>query len=618
MPIMRLEKGELSPGFQPSTAPKGRRYQFHMRLTLVVAISTLTLVVVTNRMLPPAGGSIGYDYSYFLPYLLAGATWVRQNGWLAIPHFTPDFCGGIPWLANPQSMFYSLPQALAVALSDPVEAVKWSLYLYASVGATGTYILTRKCFGLSRQAAALAFCLFQLNGFLLFRPGIGHLTYLVFGLVPILCVCALLTSSVATRSRRVVDLGAATLGGGLLAVMAYGGALSYVVPAVLGAAIVIFLHQAAIGSGARPWLVLSGACLWSLPLSAMKLLPAYVFVSRYPRIYLPQYLFNDPFHLLGRMFGGLFMPEALDYFTGLNAARVGLHEFEFGVSIVPLALIALCLAVVRPLRIFQRPMAMIGICVVASVPLLGTFGSEAWGTALAKIPIINNNTMLMRWWSIYILPVILLSAISFDSIFRRDRWRTLGLAVGVLIASGQLLLRDLTYYTTGIAFPLYDSRPVGAAFQQMAAGMAPVGSISRLGPPEGQAAVRTTNSNDAFLKEASALPCYEPVFGYHLELFPSRGLTPGPIVGTGDKLNMADPRCFLDAVGVHCKPGDQFIRADAADMSTFAAHRPLPWQKPVWQRAASTISVIAFVLTTALLFLIVFAGRRAWTLEWQK
>lgn len=588
-----------------------------MRLTLVVVISTLTLVVMTNRILP-AGGSIGYDYSYFLPYLLAGATWVQQNGWLAVPHFTPDFCGGMPWLANPQSMFYSVPQALAVALSSPVEAAKWSLYLYASVGAAGTYVLARTCFGLSRQAAALAFCLFQINGFLLFRTGIGHLTYLVFGLVPILCVCALLTSSVVTRPRSLVELGAAILGGCLLAAMVYGGALSFVVPAVLGVAIVILLHRAAIGSGGRPWLVLAGACVWSLPLSAMKLLPAYVFVSQYPRIYLPQYLFSNPFRLLGEIVSGLFLPETLDYFTGLNSATLGLHEFEFGVSMVPLALIGLYLATIRPPGIFRRPMAVVGISIVASVPFLGTFGSQAWGTALAKIPIINSNTTLVRWWSIYILLVILLAVISFDCVFRQDRLRTVALAVGVLIASGQLLLRDLGYYTTGIAFPLYDSRPVETAFRQMAAGLVPVGSISRIGSLEGRAGVRPTNSNDAFLKGVSALPCYEPVFGYDLELFPSRGLTPGPIVGTGDTLNMADPRCFLGDVGPHCRPGDQFSRADAADMSTFAAHRPIPWQQPVWQRAASTISAAAFVLTAVLLCLIAFAGRRAWTLETQK
>jgi len=56
-----------------------------------------------------------------------------------------------------------------------------------------------------------------------------------------------------------------------------------------------------------------------------------------------------------------------------------------------------------------------------------------------------------------------------------------------------------------------------------------------------------------FLRNVSALPCYEPVFGYRLEFFPSGGLTPGPIVGTDDRLNMVDPRCFLDPAASRCR-----------------------------------------------------------------
>jgi hypothetical protein len=50
------------------------------------------------------GASIGnsQSFSYYFPYLLSEAQWIHQNGWLTIPYFTPDYCGGLPWLANPQ------------------------------------------------------------------------------------------------------------------------------------------------------------------------------------------------------------------------------------------------------------------------------------------------------------------------------------------------------------------------------------------------------------------------------------------------------------------------------------------------------------------------------------
>jgi hypothetical protein len=83
-------------------------------LLLVLTLSTAILMITVNHLVPSADGMLGHDYGYFFPYLLSGVQWAYRNGWLAIPYFTPDYCGGIPWLANPQSMFYSAPQLLTV------------------------------------------------------------------------------------------------------------------------------------------------------------------------------------------------------------------------------------------------------------------------------------------------------------------------------------------------------------------------------------------------------------------------------------------------------------------------------------------------------------------------
>src|SRR5262249_31570783 len=97
-------------------------FQKTVLLTLALTASTTTLVRTVNRLVPTADGMLGTDYSYFFPYLLSGVQWIHRNGWLTIPYFTSDYCGGIPWLANPQSVFYSAPQFLTV-LTDPITAV---------------------------------------------------------------------------------------------------------------------------------------------------------------------------------------------------------------------------------------------------------------------------------------------------------------------------------------------------------------------------------------------------------------------------------------------------------------------------------------------------------------
>ena len=54
-------------------------------------------------------------------------------------------------------------------------------------------------------------------------------------------------------------------------------------------------------------------------------------------------------------------------------------------------------------------------------------------------------------------------------------------------------------------------------------------------------------TNDAFLEGRSARPCYEPIFGYFLELVPPNlGLVDGPVERVTDgRLNLVDPAEYL-------------------------------------------------------------------------
>jgi hypothetical protein len=415
-------------GYRNSTAGRdalpGRAYRTFFPPALLVGaigLATGALFYAANRMLPNSNGYVGHDYRYFSPYLLAGTRWIKENGWFSVPYFTPDFCGGIPWLANPQSVFYSVPQISTLLFADPIAAAKWSLLLYATAGGAATYGLLRRCFSLSWHAAGLGFVLFQLDGFLLFRIGIGHLTYHTYGLIPCLCLCALFNDAsnrqVSKWDALTKGIAAALVGACLLAVMIYGGALNYVVPAVLNVMAIIFIHQTRTGFTRRPWLVFAAACVWAIPLSALKLVPAFVFSSAYPRPYLAKYLFDNPLKLARSLFQSLFIPETQPSSTLMSYtdnSRLGLHEFEFGVSVVPLVLILAALIFAYRSRQAPRHLfAWVGVATISLIPILGTFGNATWGQILLRIPIVNNNTVLTRWWSIYILILIVLAAMSF-------------------------------------------------------------------------------------------------------------------------------------------------------------------------------------------------------------
>jgi len=592
-----------------------------------LGLSTAALFWTASRMLPNADGDIGFDYSYFFPYLLAGAQWIRNNGWFSIPYFTPDFCGGMPWLANPQSIFYSLPQVLTLISADPIFAVKWSLFVYATVGGAATYFLLRRCFGLSWQAAGLGFVLFQLNGFLIFRIGVGHLPYHTYGLIPLLCLCPLVGGaahrSVSAWGQLVNDATAVLAAAFLFAIIIYGGALNYVIPGALSVVAIIFLHQAGTGFRWRPWLIFASACVWAIFLSALKLVPSYFFVSAYPRPYLSHFLFHNPLRLARSLFESLFIPEIQPFFTVMNYtdnSQLGLHELEFGVSVVPFFLIIAGLfAVYRSGRPPRYPLAWMGFVAIMTVPIFGTLGDATWGQVLLHIPIINNNTFLTRWWSVYILSLIVLAAIAFDRVVPSTRARDVFFAICVIIVVTQLTHRDLKFYTTTITamWPLYDPAPVRTATRRVVANTDTLPAITELGPASGNNGSLTGISapgNNGLLTGISALPCYEPIFGYSLEMFPARDLVTGPVAAPSTGLiNMADPRCYLAAGPNGCRPGNQFQPNERANATAFASRLVLSWREPGWQIVARITTVISFSLSIVfIIFFCLVRTFRAW------
>jgi hypothetical protein len=570
-------------------------------------VSTIVVAIIENRILPTEG-LVGHDFSYFMPYLLAGVQWIHLNGWTAVPYFTPDFCGGIPWLANPQSIFYSVPQVLGL-LTDFVTASKLTAVIFTTIGAVATYALCRQCFRTSWQAAALASTLFQLNGFLIFRIGIGHLTYHVFGLVPIIAWCVLYFSDgiIKCNARSFTRVSCSiAITGCLLAIMVYGGAINYIIPAVLSVSGIILLQQALTSWCWTPWIIFGGGAVWSIFLSALKLNSAFVFASDYPRALLHRHLFANPLRMIWYLLRSLFVPESLPSFIYMSGDFIGLHELEFGVSVVPaLLIVAAFVAGAKQMKRPQHPFIVLMLALIIAIPIIATVGPEVWGKVLERVPIVNNNTTLTRWYSIYILPVIVLTALSFDRIVHSSRAADLTLAVCVLLASLQLLSRDLTYYTSdNNDFQLYNPAPVTAEARRILSGGLPR-PITEVGPPSS-----ATSPMNALLWGRSALPCYEPLFGYSLEMFPAGQLRPGPITDpvAGDSINMADPRCYLARSEKSCVSGHSFRSEDISDVLAFASHQPLHWHKPVWQKVAEFETLVSLSLSASMLLASVVVG----------
>jgi len=128
--------------------------------------------------LQPFGGLIGHDYYHQFSRFLIGALHFWQNTF-DVPHYTASLCGGIPFFADPQSSYYSLPQFLTFFV-EPLLATQISILVCYVLGYLGMLRLVGRVFGYSDINQHLSALIFVLNGFAFSHLFVGHLTHHTF------------------------------------------------------------------------------------------------------------------------------------------------------------------------------------------------------------------------------------------------------------------------------------------------------------------------------------------------------------------------------------------------------------------------------------------------------
>jgi len=142
----------------------------------VIAIYLLLLLGLENifgRYFPNYLGYLGHDFRYISPALLDGAFWFWKNGLFSIPWFTPSFCGGQPFFADPQSAYFSPLQWLAFVF-PPTQAAHIGMLVSCSVGYWAFYFLARRVFLMSISASMVAGAFAMCNGFTPYRFLVGE------------------------------------------------------------------------------------------------------------------------------------------------------------------------------------------------------------------------------------------------------------------------------------------------------------------------------------------------------------------------------------------------------------------------------------------------------------
>lgn len=563
--------------------------------------------LIFGQFFPTRNGTLGHDYSRVLPDLLDGYFWFRSNGLFEPFWFTPAFCGGQPALGDPAFIFYSVAQFLTFFV-NPLTSIYATVLLFASLGFWGFYLLLRFGFGTSRQAAVLGGALFMFNGFFIQRMMIGHFIYHGMMLIPLIA-WFLLRPITKNPMHGTLLNGAAA--GCMFAYGTYSGLVSLLLPCAVAVLAIACIHRLA-GRESLGFVQRSlTAALVAIGLSSAKLVATLSFLHNFSRSDYSLPGVTSAWGAMYLLFSALFFAptdiaeQAQPLLAGMQWA-LDRHEWEYGVTVIPLLIVLAGTAILLGRMQSARPrlspaswawLALLGF--ILALPLALNVYTPGWNAFLKQVPLIKSSSNLLRWFLVYIPIVILPAALFLDRISplasRRNGMLMAALAALILINA----IKDRAFYHDQHYRPdtiinTWRAVRAGTTLPHIQYIGALTDADNRIQMPD--------NRNDIIAAGGSQLACYNAVFGYRLEHFPVKALHPGPVLAETDGLlNIKNPACYLYPEQNNCAPGDHFTAAQRKAAQAFANYKPYPFSFSTGQQIANLVTQATLVLLVALL-----------------
>jgi hypothetical protein len=581
-------------------------YKFYFILIAIFAAHQIIFL----KFFPNVRGLLGHDYEQFLPYFIFGKIWFKNN-LLSIPWFTPSFCCGVPFYADPQSMFYSVQQIFFI-LFEPIFAVKLMFIYFSLIAYLGMFFLLKKSFNFSDYASLLGATIFIFNGFFVYRAIVGHVAYLNFVLIPFYCF--FLFESIINKNKhlKIISLLISAL---IFASFFYSGS-GPIMPLILSVIVVVvifFYFKTCSLNIIKPFFlsIFLGLCISSSKISA-----SLFFLDNFKRYY-PPVIFPNIVDYLFTAFNSLFIFPNIKLIKLFNQTAwqgLGIHEFEYGVTIVPLITLFIFFFTKKNYIFFKDLKILFFIFLIIILPIIFNTNIFFLQKILTEIPILKSTWVQIRWSAFYIIPLIFLTIFILDSL--KYLKRTL-ICIFLSIIIFQNIIYNKLNYQNDLYNPInmvnfskdinekinYDIR--GIAFFTKTNNNADIYS--------------TAIRNEFFSMNLSSLYCYQPMFGYGLENFPMTKLTVNRknrfgndlYLLTGDLklkqkvnnkdntiINFLNPSCFLFPKENNCNPGDLFNALDHNNFKNFINYRPIKFNKSSVQIFFDYLSLFSFGLLT--------------------
>jgi len=604
---------------------------------LMFVFSTATFYLLMIEPFYQSPDHVGHDFSLSGIALLEGANWLYANGFFGglfnPPWFTPAWCAGTAFFADPQAGFYSPIQWLAVLL-DPFRAVAIGTLIFSGLAFWGSYFLGRMTLRWPRHPSAIFALLGMVNTFQPMRSAVGESGYQAFALWPWVMLAISWPTAVAARWHSRVGIPSLMVALGLTGWIQFGFA-GMMVPTFLGITLLslVLALTGQLSLALAAWRVTIGAVM-AIAINASKLYEAASLMRNFPRDFYSLPGFPNLYDALVAGFMALFAPsEWTAFFAQRRMTNVQFtafpHEWalEFGWGALLMAGVAYILFVrsratkAMPAHASARASRggsssatssvkmLVGACALAllCLPILLLWDQGTVRSVLKAIPILNSAAWPMRWLVIYIplAQVLLALPVAKQLALSQPEVRRTALTVGaaLLVWLGPMTM-PTAYYRNG-EIQSYDPRPIAAAHAALVRSGTPI-AIDRVAeaPTDGL----PLNRNDSMLQGASEGYCYNPIYGYRLEAFPQiERITAGPVLAqhADGQSFIFNPACLIHPAENRCKPGDGFRLSEPAQRhaaENFVARRPFSWSRPWVGDLASWVSQGALwvVLTTVI------------------
>ncbi len=560
---------------------------------------------IFQQFFPNKNGYIGHDWEIFLPYLMFGKVWFHNN-LLSIPWFSPSFCCGNPFFADPQTMYYSLQQVIYL-IFDPLISTKIFFFALSVFGYLGTFLLIKKGFKFNNYTSLLCAGLFLFNGFFVYRAIAGHVAYLSYVFIPLYCYFLII--SYEKKSNHIYLVLSA-----LLFANFFHSGSGPIILIIFTSILFVILLYSHFTNDFKIFLKLFQSSIIGTLISSSKISASLFFLSNFPRQY-PATEFNSLVSFIKTFFLSFFLTPNQNYFNESLTSMFpfGLHEMEYSVSIVPIILIFFISKKFFTLNFYNMRFILI-LFIIIFIPIFLNINFFNQFQIISKIPILSSTWVQFRWMAVYILPIIIISGLIIQNLnieLKKKKYLVLILVSLLLV---QNLIKDNSWHLNDQKYSIQNainfSEKLKQGISQEIIGPAVI--LDKSGTPK-----KSDNKNDMFFFSYSPLMCNQAIFGYGLENLKTKKITfnskkilqDNSAMYFSNKLDEKDgqfmffnPSCFLFPEENNCKPGDTFTILDKEKLIKFSSYEKFEFKQNKFQIITNYISIFSFII--CLLYLI--------------